>query len=54
MPKVSIVMPSFNLATYQVETLDSTFRQNFDDFEMELIVDYSTDDTKVAVRGCRR
>ena len=51
MPKVSIVIPTYNAGKYLIETLDSIFRQSFDDFEIVLIDDCSTDDTEVKVRG---
>lgn len=43
MPKLSIVTAVYNADRYLVESLDSVFNQPFDDFELILIDDCSTD-----------
>jgi glycosyltransferase involved in cell wall biosynthesis len=42
-PKVSVIIPAYNIAEYIVETLDSVFAQTFDDFEVIVINDGSPD-----------
>jgi glycosyltransferase involved in cell wall biosynthesis len=44
-PTVSIITPAYNAAATLAETLDSVFRQDFDDWELILIDDNSKDDT---------
>ena len=42
-PKVSIVMPAYNVAPYISETLESVFAQTFTDYEIILVNDGSPD-----------
>ena len=42
-PKVSIVIPAYNAMTYLPDTLASVFQQTFNDFEVLLVDDGSTD-----------
>jgi glycosyltransferase involved in cell wall biosynthesis len=42
-PKVSIVIPAYNVAAYVGETLDSVFAQTFTDFEVIIVNDGSPD-----------
>lgn len=44
MPKVSIIVPLFNKSKYITATLESIFHQKFDDYEVIIINDGSTDD----------
>ena len=46
MPKVSIVIPAFNASNFITETLKSVFRQTYKDYEVIVVDDGSTDDTK--------
>lgn len=46
MPKVSIVVPTYNRARYVTEAVDSVLSQTFLDYELIIIDDGSTDDTK--------
>jgi glycosyltransferase involved in cell wall biosynthesis len=50
MPKVSIIIPAFNAAKTIVETLKSTQTQDFQDFEVIVVDDGSTDATVEVVR----
>jgi glycosyltransferase involved in cell wall biosynthesis len=43
MPKVSIVIPTYNAMTYLPETMSSVFRQTFEDYEVIIVNDGSTD-----------
>jgi len=43
MPKVSIIVPNYNHASYLNQRLDSIFNQIFEDFEVILLDDASTD-----------
>src|SRR5712691_7731645 len=42
-PKVSIVMPAYNVAPYIRETLESVFAQTFSDYEVIIVNDGSPD-----------
>jgi len=50
MPKVSIVIPTYNSARYLPETINSILSQDFDDFEIIVVDDHSTDDTKKVIK----
>jgi len=45
MPKVSVIVPTFNRAHFLAETLQSVITQSFSDFEIMVIDDGSTDNT---------
>jgi len=44
-PEISIVLPTYNGAPYIRESLDSCLKQSFQDIEVIVVVDGSTDDT---------
>lgn len=46
MPRVSIVMPTYNCAAYIPESIQSVLNQDFQDFELIIVDDGSTDDTE--------
>src|SRR3974390_1650594 len=45
-PSISIILPTYNGAAYIRESLDSCLNQSFQDFELIVVVDGSTDDTE--------
>ncbi|OGW85168.1 MAG: hypothetical protein A3C35_07185 [Omnitrophica bacterium RIFCSPHIGHO2_02_FULL_46_11] len=48
-PKVSVLIPAYNMASYLSEAIESVFRQTFKDFELIVIDDGSTDNTREIV-----
>jgi glycosyltransferase involved in cell wall biosynthesis len=50
-PKVSVIIPMYNAAPYLAETLASVYAQTYQDFEVLLIDDGSTDDTLTVARS---
>lgn len=49
-PLISVIMPTFNRAEYIREALDSIKRQTFKDYEVIIVDDGSTDNTKEIVK----
>ncbi len=47
MPKVSIIVPSYNRAEFIPATLDSILNQSYKDFELIFVDDGSTDNTEI-------
>src|ERR1039458_2589847 len=47
MPKVSIVVPNYNHARFLRRRVESVLRQTFHDFELILLDDCSTDDSRI-------
>ncbi len=48
---VSIIIPTYNRALYLKETLSSILNQSFDNFEIIVIDDASSDNTKSIITG---
>ncbi len=44
-PHVSVIIPAYNIASFVEETLASVFAQSFQNFEVVIVNDGSTDDT---------
>jgi teichuronic acid biosynthesis glycosyltransferase TuaG len=51
-PKVSVIMPAFNAGNTIKDAIDSVKKQSFDEWELIIIDDGSTDDTSVIAQGC--
>jgi glycosyltransferase involved in cell wall biosynthesis len=51
MPKVSIIMPLFNKSAFLREAISSILNQSFDDFELIIVDDHSTDNSVAIVSG---
>ena len=49
-PAVSVVLPVYNCPQYVDEAINSIFAQTFDDFELIVIDDGSTDETPLVLR----
>ncbi|HSE36866.1 MAG TPA: glycosyltransferase [Blastocatellia bacterium] len=46
MPEVSVIIPTYNSANYVIDAVDSVLNQSFDDLEVLVIDDGSTDETE--------
>ena len=51
MPKVSIIVPTYNRSAYLQETINSIQRQSFSDYEIIITDNCSTDDTEHVVKS---
>jgi len=51
MPRVTVLMPTYNVAPYVREAIDSVLQQTYHDFKLLVIDDCSTDDTVSVVRS---
>jgi glycosyltransferase involved in cell wall biosynthesis len=50
-PRVSVITPAYNASRYIAETIQSILGQTFDNFELIVVDDGSTDNTAKLVRG---
>lgn len=50
-PKITVLMPAYNVAKYITKAINSVLAQTFTDFELMIINDGSTDDTEKIVRS---
>jgi glycosyltransferase involved in cell wall biosynthesis len=50
MPRISVIIPTFNNATLLAETLDSVLAQSFTGFELIVVDDGSIDDTGAMIK----
>jgi len=48
-PRVSVVIPTYNMAVFLAEAIESILRQSFQDFEVIVVDDGSTDNTREVV-----
>jgi len=53
MPTISIIIPNYNHAAYLKQRLESVFNQSFQDFEVIILDDCSTDDSKTIIEQYR-
>ena len=53
MPKVSIILPNYNHARFLPQRLESIFNQSFQDFELIILDDNSTDNSKDIIEKYR-
>lgn len=53
MPKVSIIIPNYNHAPYLKERIDSVLNQNYQDFEVIILDDCSTDNSRDVIESYR-
>lgn len=50
MPQVSIILPNYNYARYLSQRIDSILNQTFSDFELIILDDASTDNSKEIIK----
>ncbi|WP_316810410.1 glycosyltransferase family 2 protein [Pedobacter heparinus] len=53
MPKVSVIIPNYNHAAFLVQRIESVVNQSFQDFEVILMDDCSTDHSKTIIEQYR-
>ena len=51
MPKVTVIIPTYNRRDYVIKTIDSVLTQTYPDFEVIIIDDGSADGTDEALRA---
>lgn len=53
MPKVSVIIPNYNHASYLIERIDSVLNQTYQDFEVIILDDLSTDNSRDIIEKYR-
>ncbi|MEO8795742.1 MAG: glycosyltransferase [Daejeonella sp.] len=53
MPKISVIIPNYNHAPFLRQRIDSVLSQTFQDFELIILDDNSTDNSKEIIEGYR-
>lgn len=53
MPQVSVIIPNYNHAAYLQQRIESVLNQTYQDFEVIILDDCSTDDSKVIIEQYR-
>jgi glycosyltransferase involved in cell wall biosynthesis len=51
MPQISVIVPTYNRARYVRETVESILRQDYQDFELIIVDDGSTDNTREVIQN---
>lgn len=49
MPKISVIIPNYNHSLYLKDRIDSVLNQSFQDFELIILDDYSTDNSREVI-----
>lgn len=52
-PLISVIVPNYNHASYLAQRIDSILAQSFDDFELIILDDHSTDDSRAVIEKYR-
>ncbi len=52
-PKVSVIIPTYNRSEMLKQAIDSVLSQSYDDFELIVVDDGSTDNTPEALAACK-
>ena len=53
-PKVSVIIPTYNRASVIQRAVDSVYHQSFNNWELLLVDDGSTDQTKEILKGFKK
>lgn len=53
MPEVSVIIPNYNHIKYLKQRIDSVLQQTYQDFELIILDDCSTDDSKAVIESYR-
>ncbi len=51
MPQVTVLIPTYNCVKYLKESIDNIFKQSYNDYELLIIDDGSTDGTERTVKS---
>ena len=53
MPKISVIIPTYNKSRFLIETVESVIDQTFSGYEVIVVDDGSTDDTRQVLKRYR-